>query len=92
MDSIKGSPSSDLRSLVARTAIDRMEHAYQDSARFELKRRSVLTDLGLFAHLIEAAKFHLSRYETTRDANYLRWAGQLQKEAEALNKQVKVGN
>jgi len=84
MDAIKGSPSSDLRGLVSRIAIDRMEHAYQDSARFELKRRSVLTDLGLFSHLVEAAKFHLSRYEATRDINFLRWSRQLQDEAEAL--------
>lgn len=84
MDVIKGSPSSDLRSLVNRSAIDRMEKAYQDGARHELARRASLPDLELFAHLVKAAEDHLQRYEAQGDSSCLRWAEQLQAEARTV--------
>jgi hypothetical protein len=84
MDIMQSSPSASLRGQVSRRAIDRMEAAYQDGAKHELKRRETLSRVELHLHLTEAAHVHLNEFKANGDVSHVRWANELLTEAVAL--------
>lgn len=86
MDLMQSAPSADLREQASRRTIGRMDVAYADGARVELKRREKLSRIELHLHLTEAALVHLEGWKRSGgDSVHVRWARELLDEAVALN-------